>query len=110
MAKSSSTSESPLCLLSNYLDRVCSTEFVLNEIPDTQQRNLRNLFLDSGWAIHYEHLLSKNCEIDHMEWCNRWFKHLKIIRSMFERTLKTKPEAVEYILADPNLSIYFFHD
>lgn len=123
MAKSSNTSETLICLLLDYLGQVFGTEFVLGEIPDIQQRILRNLFSDSGWAICYEHLMSKNCEIDHVEWCNRWiqplmqvdanewkndFDHLKIIRNMFERALKTKPEAAEYILANPNLSIEIY--
>lgn len=123
LVKCQSTSETLLCLLLYYLGQVFSTEFVLNEIPDIQQRILNNLFADSCWAICYEHLMQKNTEINHTEWCNRWiqplmqvdaiewkndFDRLKIIRNMFERALKSKPEAAEYILADPDLSIEIY--
>lgn len=123
MVKCQSTSETLICLLLDYLGQVFGTKFVLNEIPDIQQRILKNLFADSCWAICYEHLMSKNMEIDQTEWCNRWirplmqvdanewkndFDRLKIIRNMFERALKAKPEAAEYILADPYLSIEIY--
>lgn len=123
IVKCQSTSETLICLLLDYLGQVFGTKFVLVEIPDIQKRILKNLFADSCWAICYEHLMSKNTEIDQMEWCNRWirplmqvnaiewkndFDRLKIIRNMFERALKTKPEAAEYILADTKLSIEIY--
>lgn len=122
-AKSSSTNEVQACLLLDYLSQVFTTEFVLNENPNIQQRILKNLFNDSCWAICYEQLMSKNSEIDLQKWCNRWiqplmqvdakewkndFDRLKIIRNLFERALKTKPEAAEYILADANISIEIY--
>lgn len=124
MVKCQSISETLICLLLDYLGQVFSSEFVLKELPNIQQCILENLLLaESGWAVCYEHLMSKNTEIDHTEWCNRWirplmdvdasewkddFDRLKIIRNMFERALKAKPEAAEYILADPNLSIEIY--
>lgn len=123
IVKCQSTSETLVCLLLDYLGQVYNTEFVLNEIPDIQRRILRNLFVDSCWGSCFERLMTKNKEIDHGEWCDRWIKplmqidsstwkndfdRLKIVRNMFERALKAKPEAAEYILADPKLSIEIY--
>ncbi|XP_055295122.1 thyroid adenoma-associated protein homolog [Sitodiplosis mosellana] len=120
MAKSNSTSETLVCLLLDYLCQVFTTEFVLSEMPNIQQRILQNLFNDSCWATCYEQLLLKNSEINLEKWCLRWiqplmrvdprqwkndFDRLKIIRNLFERALKTRPEAAEYILTDANISI-----
>lgn len=124
IAKSNSTSETLVCLLLDYLSQVFTTEYVLNEMPDIQQRILRNIFSsDSCWATCYEQLLLKNSEINLDKWCERWidplilvdplewkndFDRLKIIRKLFERALKTRPEAAEYILADTNISIEIY--
>lgn len=123
MAKSISTSETLVCLLLDYLCQVFTTEYVLSEIPNIQQRILTNLFSDACWAICYEQLMSKNSEINLDKWCLRWiqplmqvdgqkwkndFDRLKIIRNLFERALKTRPEAAEYILADANISIEIY--
>lgn len=122
-AKCTSTSETLVCLLLDYLSQVFSTEYVLSEIPNIQQRILANLFNDSCWAICYEHLLTKNAEVEYEQWCQRWiqplieidaskwqndFDRLKTVRNMFERALKTKPEAAEFILANPNISIEIY--
>lgn len=121
--KSSSTSENLACLILDYLCQVFTTEYVLNEIPNIQQRILKNLFNDSCWSACYEQLLSKNSEINYDKWCIRWiqplmqvdasewkndFDRLKIIRNMFERALKTKPEAADFILADSEISIEIY--
>lgn len=123
IAKSNATNETLACLLLEYLCHVFTTEYVLIKIPDIQQRILANLFNDSCWSISYEQLMSKNSEIGYENWCTRWiqplmqvnaekwkndFSHLKIIRNLFERALKTKPEAAEYILADANISIEIY--
>ncbi|XP_031638647.1 thyroid adenoma-associated protein homolog [Contarinia nasturtii] len=123
IAKSNCTNETLTCLLLDYLSQVFTTSFVLSEIPDIREKILSNLFNDSCWALCYEQLMSKNCEIDHEKWCLRWiqpllrvdavewkndFDRLKMIRNLFERALKTKPEAAEFILDDANISIEIY--
>lgn len=122
-AKCASTSDNLACFLLDYLSQVFTTEFVLKQIPDIQQRILKNLFNDSCWAICYEQLMSKNCEIELEKWCDRWiqpllrvdanewkneFDRLKTVRNLFERALKTRPEAAEYILGDGSISIEIY--
>lgn len=122
-AKSSSTSESLACLILDFVCQVFTTEYVLNEIPNIQRRILKNLFNDSCWSTCYEQLMSKNSEIDYDKWCKRWiqplmqvdaqewqndFDRLKTIRNLFERALKTKPEAADFILADSQISIEIY--
>lgn len=123
ITKSSNTNDALVCFLLDYLCQVFTTEFVLDEMPNIQQRILSNLFNDICWANCYGQLMSKNSEIDHEKWCLRWiqplmrfdasqwkndFDRLKIIRNLFERALKAKPETAEYILSDDKISIEIY--
>lgn len=122
-AVSNNTNEILVCLLLDYLSQVFTTGYVLTVIPDIQQRILNNLFNDSCWALCYEQLMSKNSGIELELWCTRWiqplmkvsatdckndFDRLRTIRNLFERALKTKPEAAEFILADKSISIEIY--
>lgn len=124
VAKMNSTNEALVCLLLDYLSQALNTERVLIEIPDIRQRILKNIFQDACWSSSYERLMLTNCnEISFDVWCDRWIKpllnidasewrtnftRLKIIRNIFERALKTKSEAAEYILAQPKISIEIY--
>lgn len=126
IAKSSESNEELVCLLLDHLCQVLTTERVLAEVTDIQKRILAKIFLDSCWSTCYERLMVTNgTEIELTIWCKRWidpllnvsesewkdnFDRLKIIRNLFERALKTKPEAAEYILEQREISleIYLF--
>lgn len=121
----STKNEALVCLLLDYLSQALNTERVLIELPDIRQRILKNIFKDACWSSTYERLMLTNCqEISFEVWCERWIKpllinvdtsewrtdftRLKIIRNLFERALKTKSEAAEYILAQPEISIEIY--
>lgn len=126
LAKSGDTHEELVCLLLDYLCQVLSTQRVLTEVAHIQHRILANIFRDSCWAACYDRLMLNNAtEVDLAEWCARWiepllsvnesewhnnFDRLKIIRNLFERALRTRPDAAEYILGRRNISleIYLF--
>lgn len=124
VTKSNSTNEAMVCLLLDYLSQVLNTERVLIEIPDVQQRLLKNIFKDPCWSNSYERLMLTNCnELNFHAWCDRWIKpllsfddtewrsdftRLKIVRNLFERAMKTKAEVAEYILAQPGISIEIY--
>lgn len=121
IAKSSNTSDTLVCILLDMLSQTIRTERILNEIIDIQERVSKNIFKDICWSNCYERLLIINSwEIDFDTWCERWitplisidenawkndFDRLKIIRNLFERALRTKPEAAEFILKKPNISV-----
>lgn len=126
IAQCKESNEQLVCLLLDYLCQVFSTSRVMNEVEGIQKRMLSNIFKDSCWPSSYDRLMVKSrTELDLADWCDLWikpllhvdesewqdnFERLKIIRNLFERALKTKPEAAEYILQQPNISleIYLF--
>lgn len=126
IAKSGDTNEVLVCLLLDYLCQVLSTQRVLIEVANIQSRILANIFRDSCWSACYERLMLNNAtEVELDVWCMRWiepllhvnesqwknnFDRLKIIRNLFERALKTRPDAAEYILSRQSISleIYLF--
>lgn len=126
ITNSNQTNEQLVCLLLDYLGQVFSTEKVLAEVEGVQKRMLNNIFKDICWPSSYERLMIKSSlELDLKNWCELWidpllnvnesewkdnFDRLKIIRNLYERALKAKPEAAEYILQRPNISleIYLF--
>lgn len=121
IAKSEETNEVLVCLLLDYL-----SQHVLIEVANIQHRILANIFRDSCWSACYDRLMVTNATVAELDvWCTRWiepllcvnesewknnFDRLKIIRNLFERALKTRPDAAEYILSRPNISleIYLF--
>lgn len=126
IAKSGDTNEVLVCLLLDYLCQVLSTQNVLTEVTNIQSRILANIFRESCWAACYDRLMATNAtEVELEVWCTRWiepllsvkesewmnnFDRLKIVRNLFERALKTRPDAAEHILSRPNISleIYLF--
>lgn len=126
IARSTETSETLVCLLLDYLCQVFNSKRVLEEIPDLQSRILANIFKEPSWSACYERLMISNSSDEKLEiWCENWlrpllrinefewhsnFDRLKIIRNLFEKSMKAKPEAAEYILNHPDLSleIYLF--
>lgn len=126
IAKSAETSETLVCLLLDYLCQVFSSKRVLEEIPNLQSRILGNIFKEPSWSACYERLmLTNSSEVPLNLWCENWlrpllridefewqssFDRLKIIRNLFEKSLRAKPEAAEYILGHQELSleIYLF--
>lgn len=126
IAQSKESNEQFVCLLLDYLGQVFSTERVLTDINGIQKKMLENIFKDNCWPSCYERLMLKSgMELDLKQWCELWidplldvdesewkdnFDRLKIIRNLYERALKSKPEAAEYILQRPNISleIYLF--
>lgn len=124
IAKGNRTNDSLFCLILDYLSQVLRSERVLKEIPAIQQRVLERIFNDSCWSLSYERLMVMNAtEIEYDMWCERWihpllqveagkwkhdFTHLNIIRNLFECALKTKPEAADFILAKPDVSIEIY--
>lgn len=126
IAKSGDTNEVLVCLLLDYLCQVLSTQRVLTEVANIQSRILANIFRDPCWAACYDRLMITNAtEVELDIWCARWiepllnvnesewknnFDRLKIIRNLFERALKTRPDAAEFILSRQNISleIYLF--
>lgn len=114
-------------LIVDHLCQVSQTERLVASIPDMQQRILNNIFMEPCWSLCYEHLMLNNLgEVDLQVWCERWIKpllcgeeinrksddnnQLNVMRGLFESLLKAKPEASDYILASPNVSmdIYLF--
>lgn len=126
IAKSAEKNEELVCLLLDYLCQVLGTQRVLDEVPNIQQRILTNIFRDPCWSACYDRLMATNANEMQLDvWCKRWidpllnvnetewktsFDRLKIIRNLFERALKTRPDAAEYILGQSNISleIYLF--
>lgn len=125
IAKSPKTNEMVVCLLLDYLCQVLGTQSVLIEVADIQKRILANIFGDGCWSTCYERLMIADVGIEIDVWCQRWidpllsvderewqknFDRLKIIRNLFERALKSKPDAAEFILGKEKISleIYLF--
>lgn len=124
IAKSKQTNETLVCLLLDYLCQVLGVNNVLEKIENVQNRIVENLFKDACWSTCFERLMIADKENELNAWCKNWidpllkiddkqwtenFDRLKIVRNLFERALKTKPEAAEYILArSPSLEIYLF--
>lgn len=126
IAKASETSETLVGLLLDYLCQVFGSRLVLDEIPDLQRRILGNIFKEPSWSACYERLMVTNCSDVPLEnWCETWirpllridefewhsrFDRLKIIRNLFEKSLRARPEAAEFILthSDLSLEIYLF--
>lgn len=127
IAKVATTSETLVCLLLDYACQVFGAQRVLSEVPDLQERILANIFKEPNWSACYDRLMisSSNGNVGVDEWCETWirpllrinefqwqsyFDRLKVIRNLFDKSLRARPEAAEYILAHPNLSleIYLF--
>lgn len=126
IAKSAETSETLVCLLLDYLCQVYGSKRVLEEIPNLQRRILGNIFKEPSWSACYERLMVTNCSDVSLDiWCETWirpllridefewhssFDRLKIIRNLFEKSLRARPEAAEFILvhSDLSLEIYLF--
>lgn len=126
IAKSTTTSETLVCLLLDYACQVFGSKRVLDETPDLQNRILANIFKEPSWSACYERLMISNCGDGSLDvWCDIWirpllridkfqwqsnFDRLKIIRNLFDKSLRARPEAAEYILMHEELSreIYLF--
>lgn len=124
MIKSHNTSSSLTSLLLDNLSQIIRAERIINEVPDIRDRVLYEIVGDCSWSTCYERLMVTNSwEIDFDVWCERWINPLihidklewkedqdkmKTIRNLFERALKAKPEAAEFILAKTDISIEIY--
>lgn len=112
------------CSMLDNLSQILRTERIIREIPDIRDSMMKQIFNDCSWSTCYERLMITNSwEIDFDTWCVRWILPLihidevlwsndhektKTIRNLFERALKAKPEAAEFILAKEDISIEIY--